>query len=220
MVRDTGSGLLLITGALAGVVVMGLHPTAIHVTRHDTIPALAPLGVLVHSLALIATPVVFLGLLGLSRRLEHTDLAIAALVAFGFGAVATLIAALANGFVLPGVAARIVAAPGSNVPHAFMVYTGLWNQAFAKAHLVAYSVGILLWSAAILSRRGRLAFSAATAIAGAALGGAVLLAFFSGHLRLDVHGSRIVYFSRSAWLAGVGIQLCLGGKTAEVASAD
>ena len=37
-----------------------------------------------------------------------------------------------------------VAAEGSKMPDAFLLYTGLWNQGFAKVNVVATSIGILL----------------------------------------------------------------------------
>lgn len=208
--RDVASGALLIAGALAGLVVMSLHPTGHDLANPEKFQRLALLNVRVHSLALVATPMVFLGMLGLSRRLGSPDLARAALVAFGFGGAAVMSAAVASGFVAPGVMARIIAAEGSRVPEAFLVYTGLWNQGFAKVNVVAYGVGILLWSAAIL-RSGRLA--RASGSVGVALGAVILVAFLSGHLRLDVHGFGLVTFAQSGWLIWLGILLCREGTT-------
>ena len=73
-----------------------------------------------------------------------SGLATAGRVAYGWGCVAVMSAAVASGFVSPGVIARIVAAEGSRMPEAFLLYTGLWNQGFAKVNVVATSIGILL----------------------------------------------------------------------------
>ena len=209
MRRDTVSGIVLMAGAVAGIVVMGLHPTMHRHMSPEAYDATVRLSWFVHGLALTATPLVFLGMLGVARRLGGSDLAIAGLVAVGVGGVAVMLAAVANGFVVPGVLARIVAAEGSNIPHAFVAYTGLWNQAFAKVHLVAYSVGVLLWSAAILAARDRLAFARFAGVIGLLIGLGTLLAFATGQFQLDVHGSRLVAFPRSAWMIGLGILLCL-----------
>lgn len=202
MKRDVTSGILLCAGALAGIAVMSLHPTP-----HQPLASagMARLNVLVHGLALVAVPVVFLGLVGVARRLEPSDLTTAALVAWGAGSVAVMSAAVASGFVAPGVMTRIVAAEGSRVPEAFLLYTGLWNQGFAKVNVVAYAVGLLLWSAAIL-RSGRMA--RASGVVGAVVGAGVLLGFFSGHLTLDVHGFGLVTFAQSGWLIWLSVQLC------------
>jgi hypothetical protein len=206
MKRDVASGALLVAGAAAGVVVMGLHPSAHGLMDADSGPHLTHLNVMVHGLALCATPMVFLGLLGLWRRLGPSDLASAALVSYGWGCVAVMSAAVASGFVSPGVIARIVAAEGSKLPEAWLLYTGLWNRGFAKVNVVATSIGILLFSATIL-RGGRL--SRASGVFGAAVGAALLLLFFAGHLTLDVHGFGIVTFAQAAWLIWIGVLLCL-----------
>jgi hypothetical protein len=148
--------------------------------------------------------VLFFGLLALTRRLGATDLSVAALIAWGFGGVAVTSAAVASGFVAPGVIARIVAKDGSQVPTAFLLYTGLWNQGLAKVYLVASCCAILLWSAAIL-RGTRMPRGAG--IAGLILASAVLLAFFAGHLGLDVHGFGILMIVQSIWLVWIGAGL-------------
>jgi hypothetical protein len=205
MKRDLASGSLLIAGAAAGVLVMALHPTAHGLMNAESGPHLTQLNVMVHGLALAATPIVFLGLLGLWRRLGPSGLATAGLVAYGWGCVAVMSAAVASGFVSPGVIARIVAAEGSRMPEAFLLYTGLWNQGFAKVNVVATSIGILLFSVTIL---GSARLAAAVGVLGGVVGALILLLFFVGHLKLDVHGFGIVTFAQSAWLIWIGILLC------------
>ena len=204
-IRERAAGSLLIAGSAAGVVVMALHPTAHGLMDSEAGRRLAQLNVVVHGLALAAVPTVFLGLLGLRRRLGSSDLATAALVVFGWGCVAVMTAAVASGFIAPGVIARMAATDGSAMPEAFLRYTGLLNQGFAKVHVVATSVGILLFSAAIL-RGGRL--SRAVGVFGGIVGVLVPLLLFVGHLRLDVHGFGIVMIAHSAWLVWVGVLLC------------
>ena len=85
------------------------------------------------------------------------------------------------------------------MPAAFLLYTGLWNQGFAKVYLVASCAAIVLWSVAIL--RGA-SMPRGAAIAGLVLAGAILLAFFAGHLGLDVHGFGIMTLAQFD-LAGV-----------------
>jgi hypothetical protein len=193
--RDLASGILLIAGSGAGVVVMGLHPTAHGLVNPDSGAHLTRVNEMVHGLALAAVPAVFLGLLGLARRLAPSDLATAGLVAYGWASVAVLSAAVASGFVAPGVI----------TDEAFLSYTHLLNQGFAKVNVVASCVAILLFAAAIL-RGGRL--SRAAGVFGAAVSAAILLLFFVGHLRLDVHGFGIVILAQSAWLIWIGILLC------------
>jgi len=213
MKRDVVSGSLLIAGSAGGVVVMLLHPTAHGLMNAESGEHLTQVNTLVHGLALAAVPMVFLGLVGLWRRLGSSQLATAALVAYGWAAVAVMSAAVASGFVAPGVIARIVAAEGSKIPDAFLLYTGLWNQGFAKVNVVASSVAILLYSASIL-KTGRIARGAGAFGLLAAV--SVLALFFVGHLSLDVHGFGVVTFVQSAWLTTIGILLCRDGADAPV----
>jgi hypothetical protein len=205
MTRDLPSGLLLLACALAMTSVMLLHPTG-HALLAPGAPAhLGMLNRAVHGLALLATPALFLGLLGLHRRLAPSSLSTAALVAWGFGSTAIASAAVASGFVAPEVIEHIKAAEGSRVPEAFLLYTGLWNQGFAAVNVVAWAVALLLWGTAIL-RTGRL--PAALGAAGGVVGGLVLLGFGSGHVGTDVHGFGMITFLESAWLLWLGVVLC------------
>lgn len=207
MKRDVSSGILLIVGALAGMLVMSLHPTAHDLLEPGGFARQAHLNAMVHGLALAAVPALFLGLLGLTRRLAWPELGVAALVAYGFGGVAVATAAVASGFVATEVIERMLAAEAGSrdIHRALLAYTGIVNQAFAKVHVVATSVALLLWSAAILKTR---LMPRIVGHAGAVVGGAVLLAFFGGHLRLNVHGFGIVVALQAVWLIWVGVLLC------------
>lgn len=207
MRRDVVSGMLLIVGSVAWVFALAHHPTG-----HDMLAGADPegqarLGVLIHAIAIGSAPIVFMGLLGLARRLGRSDLVTAALVSFGFAAVGIMVAAVMSGFVATPLTQRIreADAPARDVYHMLLSYTGLINQGFAKVHVVASSVGMLLWSAAIW-RSQRM--SRAAGVAGAVIGAGVLFALFSGHLRLGVHGAQLVTFATSGWLIWVGVLLC------------
>jgi hypothetical protein len=201
------SGTVLIVGALATMVVMAFHPTGQTPITRENFPSQALLNVTVHSLALVAVPTLFLGLLGLARRVGPSDVTTAALVAYGFGAVAIMSAAVASGLVVTAVIDQIFTGPteARAVNQVLLTYTHLLNQGFAKVNLVASSVAILLFSAGIW-RSGRL--GRAAAVAGAVIGTGLLVAFFFGGLRLDAHGFGIVTFAQSLWLIWLGALLC------------
>jgi len=208
MKRDTVSGTLLIAGALAGLLVMMHHPTGHAMMTGAGDGHMARLNVFVHGLALVMMPVVFLGLLGAARRLAPSELATAALVAFGFGTVAVMGAAIASGFVATDL---IVGEGGIGTSRdALLAYTHLWNQGFAHVFVAADSIGILLLSAAILrtGRIGRLAGAV-----GLVVGAGILIAVAAG-LHLDVHGFGLVTIARSAWLAVLGALLSRGAEPA------
>ncbi len=209
MQREFTSGTLMITGSLLSVLVLSLHPTGRDLLDGPSFPAQAHLNSGVHALALVAIPALFLGMLGLARRLGSSDLTAAALVAYGFGGVAVLSAAVASGFVATDVFERVLENQGDpqSVYHILAWYTFRINQAFAQVSLVASCVSILCWSIAIVLGRK---MTTAAGVVGALVGAAVLALFLAGHLRLDVHGFGIAIFAQSAWFVWVGVLLCLG----------
>lgn len=205
MRQEKASGILLIASALMMVLVMATHPTGHQmVSGAAEGTSLAHRNMLVHGIAIASVPPLFLGLLGLSRRLGFTDLTIAALVFHGFAGVAVLSAALTSGFVASGVIHEFVAAEASqrDFYSRLLEYTHYFNQAYAGVHLLASSVAILLWSVAIL-RGGRM--SRAPAWAGVVVVSLVLLFHLAGHLNLDVHGFGIITVAQGAWIIWVGI---------------
>lgn len=70
--------------------------------------------------------------------------------------------------------------------------------------MAASSAAIGLWSMEIV-RTGQLRRSAG--ILGCAVAALALLALFSGHLRLDVHGFGAVVLAQATWLIVVGLEL-------------
>jgi hypothetical protein len=217
MHRDITSGLMLIAGSVAFLLVMGLHPTGHDIMEQGGSTGAAHRSVLVHGLALAAAPVLFLGLLGFSRRLGFDHLTTAALVIYGFGVVAVMQAAVASGFVATPLILRMSDAQGTvrDALHAMMAYTHMTNQAFAMIHEVAFAAAILLWSAALLRSRDRLPMPLVTGIGGLAVGAGVLASLLSGRLHLDVRGMLILTFAKSLWMIWIGILLLRNSGQAE-----
>lgn len=206
MTRDRISGAALILGALATLVVMGLHPTA-----HDLFGAAgrsaARLNLFVHALAIASCPVLFFGAMGINRRFPSDHAwATGAIVFWGFALVGVMCAALASGLIAPKVIEWITSADEANrqTYHALLAYNRQVNQAFAKVHVAMSSVAILLWSVAILSTR---AFARFFGWLGCIVGVVVLTGLFSGRLTLDVHGFGVVILLQAAWLISIGAQM-------------
>ncbi len=206
MQRESISGALIIAGSLLSVLVLSLHPTGRDLLK--SFPTQAHLNTSIHAVALVAIPALFLGMLGLARRLGSTDLTAAALVAYGFSSVAVLSAAVASGFVATDVFERILENQGDpqTVYHTLAWYTGRFNQGFAQVSLVASCVSILCWSIAILTGRR---MTPVAGVVGVIVGGAILTLLLAGHLTLDVHGFGIATFAQSGWFIWLGILLCL-----------
>jgi hypothetical protein len=206
MSRDPVAGTMLIAGSLLGVVVMALHPTG--QTLAQDFERQARLGAIVHGVAIASVPLLFLGFLGLARRLAPSRLAVAALVTFGWGAVAVLSAAVMSGFVSTALIRRMMEADDAaakSLYHALADTSFLMNQGYAKVYFVASMVAIILFSAAIV-RTGRLAPWVGSA--GVVVASVLLLLYGAGHLTMDVHGFGAMMIAQSLWSVAVGALLC------------
>jgi hypothetical protein len=220
MTEDRKSGLALIAGSIGLIITMALHPTGHDLLAPGQFDRIAHLIVAVHTLALASIPVMFLGTLGLSRRLATPDkVSVCALVAYGFAGIAAMNAAALSGLVAPGLARQMAAAtPGSETTNLWSVlftYNGFLNQAFAMVFVVASSVALTLWSASIL-RSGVL--TRGVGVYGCVLGPLTVVAVLSGHLRLNVHGFGLVVLGQAIWFVIVGVSLIRNGTSHAPAS--
>lgn len=211
MKRGVASGTLLIVAAVAGMFVMLHHPAGHDLLQSGNFARMAGLNRFLHGLAIASIPVTFLGLMGLWRRLAPSDLAVAALVVWGFSGIAILVAAAAGGFLATDIMQQINGreAGMKETYNALAEYTHSLNQAFAAVNVVASSFSLLLWAFAIEKTRR---LSRWAGLFGLVVAGATLLAFFSGKLRLNVAGYGMVIFAQAAWMIWIGILLCLEPK--------
>ena len=215
MTDDRKSGMALIAGMLGTIITMALHPTGHDLTTPGHSEAMSQLNVAVHSLALICLPILFLGAMGLTKRLNMPDrMALAGLVVYGFAEVAVMIAAVASGLIAPGLIHHMLAAdPGTaSAWSAVLALDGHINQAFAMVFVVASSVAIVLWSAAILKNK---TFVRALGVYGCVLGPVTILAVVSGHLRLNVHGFGLVVLLQAIWFITAAVQLWRTNDTSD-----
>jgi len=200
------SAIAFFVGMTGTIITMALHPTSQDVTGSANAGHMMQLNVAVHSLALICMPILFLGALGLTRRLATPNrLALSALVMFGFADVAVMIAAAASGLTAPGLFHHMAASPGTaDAWRAALALNGHINQAFATIFVVASSAAIVLWSAAILRSGG---FSRPLGMYGCIIGPLTVIAVLSGHIRLNVHGFGLVVLVQAIWFISAGVLL-------------
>jgi hypothetical protein len=214
MNEDRPSGLALIAGSFGFIITMALHPTGHQFLEPGRLEEAARLGVFVHALALCSLPILFLGAWGLSRSLSGSArLVQAALVLYAGSLIAGMNAAVVSGLVAPSLFRDFLASGASpeSTIHLLLNYSGLLNQAFAKVLVAGSSGAVLLWSAALLrgGARGR-----GLGIYGCVFALLTLLALFSGHLRLDVHGFGLFVLGQSAFLIAAGVLLCRRARPA------
>ena len=206
MKRDTPSGLLLIGGTLVTFVALLRHPTGL-LSAGDNFAREAQYAVWVHGIVIATTVLLFLGLLGLRRRLSGgPDLATAGLTTYGFAVICVTIAAAVSGFAGTALAARYLAAEPDtrHVVHEMFHYNSMLNQAFAKMHLVASAAAVLLWSLAMLKTQG---FPRGLGVFGIIVGLGTLggLALGSGHIGL--HALLLYFGGQGSWMIWAGILL-------------
>ncbi|MEO6443763.1 MAG: hypothetical protein ABIZ91_18380 [Gemmatimonadaceae bacterium] len=209
MSNDRASGLALIIGGLASVGVVASHPTG-----NDVIAAAAhnSYGVTtsVHGVAIAAEVLLAFGVVALAARLgEARNLSIGGLVAYAFGTVAVIIAAVASGWLAPAALAGGVNAQGevTDIARALFRQSGHINQAFASIGFSLVAAAIALWSLAML----RLRMWRWLGILGVVLGSVVLVGIGSGS-GLPLHGfGGVAMLLQLGWLLGVGGVL-VGGR--------
>lgn len=153
MTRHTAAGWALIIGTLAGLLTMATHPTGRDVIVNAASGGHNILAMAGHGLAIAAQPLLLAGLLALTALLarRHERLAYTAFIAYAFGAMAIIVAAIASGFILPALVVDLANANDTlrDVIHAQMHFANVINQSFAKVSVVASCTAILLWSIAM-----------------------------------------------------------------------
>src|SRR5206468_1187565 len=128
------------------------------------------------------------GFSGLASRLGPGSLLVrAGLVAYVLGASAGVAAALVNGFVVPGLAARYQDRPADQLEslRPLLALCHEVNQTCSRVDVLAASAAIVLWSVRLGRRPGR---SLPLAVLGGVAGGVPAVALLSGNVPMDVHG--------------------------------
>jgi len=210
------SGLALIAGSLATILTLSLHPSG--PIAPERIESVARMLIAVHALALASLPFLFMGAFGMSRRLALAGrLPMVALVLYAFALVSVMNAAVADGLVSPHILREFVnATPATRDGWRMALrYNGWLDEAFAQVYVVASSLAILLWSAAMLSsavsssmvtpRSG--APTRGVGIYGCFLAPVILIAMFSGLFSRAPHALAMVVLGEALWFIAVGALL-------------
>jgi hypothetical protein len=200
-------GLALILGAISGIVTLTFHPSgAAHPVTPGQFEALVAIIIGVHALALSGLPLSFAGALALTHQLDSRfRIAILGLVVYGFGLVAMMIAATLSGLVIPHLLRQLIAdRAASGEWHRLMDYTHSLNQAFAQIGAFGFSIAILLWSVAVISRQNR---ELILGVYGIVCAIAVCVALMFGVLNMELHGFRVITLAQAMWFILAGIYL-------------
>ena len=208
MQRDQAGGLALIGGTVAGLVTMANHPTG-HALR-ENFELVALVNRAVHSLAIAGTIATVYGLVRLCRALgDQRALTDAALVSYGFGAIAVIFAAIASGFIGTEMTAQVLAAgdAGRTLYDPVLQYNWAFNQACTRVFVVTGSVGIGLWSVAMFRHP---AFGRALGTMGIVIAFAAAIGTIAG-LPMNIHGFGAIVLAHGLWLIWTGTKLMSRG---------
>lgn len=204
MPRDRAGGYSIIAGVLAGFVTMAVHPTGRALL--GDFERVAPINRFAHALAIAGTIATFYGLVRLTRAFENQrSLTDAALVVYGFGAIAVMFAAIASGFIGTSLAEQILLA-GGDARTAYEPVQDLgWalNQACTRVFVVTASIGIGFWSLAML-REPR--FGRGLGLTGLVVGAAAIVATLVG-MPMDIHGFGAIVLGHGIWLTGTASRM-------------
>ena len=207
MPNERPYGLALILGTLAGVVTMAFHPTG-HALLAD-FDRVALINRSVHALAIAGTITTVAGLVGLRRSFAPQSVLVdLAIVSYGFGALAVMFAAIASGLLGTELSRRVLEAGdgGRAVWETVMVYNFALNQATTQVFVVAASIGILLWSLAMLEVPR---FGKSLGLTGIVVGGAAVVAILAG-VPMDIHAFGAIVLGHGVWLVWTGSRLLKG----------
>jgi hypothetical protein len=206
------SGWALIAGSVGILVTLVLHPNERGLFDPSQIESVRRTTIIVHSVALFALPLLFMGALGLSRRIGWDSASAAAQIIYAFALGAMMNAIVIDGLVTPGLARAIVnAGPGESEAWKIALnHNGLLDAAFMNVFLMASSLAIVLWSVAIV--RGG-AFARAIGIYGCLLGAGTMMAQAAGLLSRSLHLFFLVLIAQAIWFLASGVQLCRSNET-------
>lgn len=207
---NKASGLAIIIGSIMIIVTMALHPTG---GSLEYVAGIAQLAIFVHALAITSVPVLFLGFLGLSYYLSESKiLSTGAIVIYGFGLVAVLIAAAINGLATPDFILNNFegSTPEKQEQMRLIIsYQLSLNHAFDKIFIVSTCIASILWSLAIIRLQSLPLW---IGIGGVLLGLVGTCLFFAGFIGLDVHQFGLFIFGYAGWSVLIGIMLWRSDK--------
>lgn len=192
--------IVLILGSLSGVLVMLIHPVGADVApNNENAMHSIQLGIMVHSLAIAGIMLQFIGLFGFCRKLGlESQFVSAALIIYGFSAVAVMCAAVLDGFGATALAKEMLTADESmlKILRLLSHYNYYINQGFAKIFLVGSSAAVIIWSVLLLKTNS---LGKIIGVLGCVICPICLILFIVGHLQTDRNGFGIFFAALSVW---------------------
>jgi hypothetical protein len=202
--HGTGYGALLIVGS-AVLLIMGMaHPSSIPFDDSAALGRMALVDALAHSLAILGTWLVLVGLVGLSRMLGLKRVTVvAAVAAFALATFAVLIAAAFDGFVLPKLAEQWMASDtfGRGELKQLIRFCVLIASSLTRIYLLLGAIAIALWSWVIHRDRS----SRSLPWVGAAVGAVGIATLIGGPAYVSTHEVLALVAGQAVWMVLAGL---------------
>jgi hypothetical protein len=212
--HETGYGATLICGSAVLLLMGVIHPSAIPFGDSSALARMAFIDALAHSLAILGTWLVLVGLVGLSRMLGlQRATVVAALLAFGLVASAVVVAAALDGFVVPKLAEEWVNVDSiarGNLRQ-LIQFCVLVASSVTRIYLLFGAIAISLWSWVIYRDR----LSRGLAWLGAVVGVVGIATLFGGPAYISVHELLALVAGQAVWMILAGLLMIRRGVAAE-----
>lgn len=202
--EQSDAGLALIVGSLLMIATMVLHPVG---GDFNHLLKIATVGIVSHSLAILAVPFVGYGFFGLSVRLKEASfLSNAGFSIMLFALVAAMIAAATNGLILTDLVRSYEGASAETIESLkpLFVFMRSFNHAFDYIFMGGVCLSMLFWSIAILKTKSMKSW---VGYFGILLTATSFILFLSGFELLHLAGFRVFIFGNVAWILTVGFYL-------------
>jgi hypothetical protein len=211
--HETGYGATLISGSAVLLVMGVMHPSAIPFGDNAALARMAFIDAVAHSLAILGTWLVLVGPVGLSRMLGLQRVTVlAALVAFALLALAVVVAAALDGFVVPRLTEQWMNVDSSarGDLRQLIQFCVLLASSLTRIYLLLGAIAISLWSWVIYHDR----LSRGLAWVGAVVGVVGIATLFGGPAYVSVHEVLALVAGEAAWMILAGLLMIHRGLAA------
>jgi hypothetical protein len=201
---EKNAGIALIVFTLLMIFTMVLHPVG---GGFEHLHKIRRMLMIVHVVALLSLPFAAVGFWGLTKRLGTDNFfSISAFAFIAFGLVAVMIAATANGLILPIFIEKYkdASAELTDTLKPILRYNTSVNQACDYLYTGSFCLAMLFWSIAVLYTKKLPVW---IAYFGITLSIFVAVLFASGFAFTSLHGFRVFVSGIVLWVVMVGILL-------------
>lgn len=203
VMKPKHAGAALLTFVLLLLFTMVLHPAGGSIQH---LQAVSVMIVLTHGIAILSLPFGAIGFLGLTQHLGLGDFfARTGFAAVAFALIAVMMAAAANGLVLP------MLIKDTTAPDPLMRYTHYVNSAFDYIYTAFFSLAMLFWSIAMLRSHRLPAWYAYAGLVLCVAGPTIIL---FGLAPATLTGVRFFFAAIALWIALVARSLMYGDQGA------